>query len=100
MENFSFTECSTAKFNVLLLIDRGVISSREDLRLPRVGIQGGSYSPVSCRIASPIELRPGDVNYTSGETPSINDIRPARWDNVRPPQRKSRPKLIAQTIVG
>ena len=39
--------------------------------------------PVSCRIASPVELRPGDVKYTSGGTPLINDMRPARRNNVR-----------------
>ena len=42
---------------------------------------------VSCRMASPVESCPGDVNYTSGGTPSINDVRPARRDNVRPPPR-------------
>ena len=42
-----------------------------------LGNFSGSISspPVSCRIASPVESRPGDVKYTSGGTPSINDIR-------------------------
>ena len=34
-----------------------------------------------------VESRPGDVNCTSGGTPLINDIRPARRDNVRPAPR-------------
>ena len=44
--------------------------------------------PVSCCITSPVESRPGDVNYTSGGTPLINDIRPARRDNVRSALRR------------
>ena len=44
---------------------------------------------MSCRIASPIESRLGDVNYTSGGTPLINDIRPVRQDNIRPAPRLS-----------
>ena len=65
---------------------------------------------MSCRMASPVESCPGDVYYTSGGTPSINDVRPARRDNVRPPPArrerpkekgaKGRPMLLAQTIVG
>ena len=39
---------------------------------------------MSCRMTSPVESCPGDVNYTSGGTPSINDVRAARRDNVRP----------------
>ena len=48
-------------------------------------------TPVSCRMASPVESCPGDVNYTSRGTPSINDVRPARRDNVRPRRRRERP---------
>ena len=40
--------------------------------------------PASCHIAAPVESRPRDVNYTSGGTPLINDIRPACQDNVCP----------------
>ena len=64
--------------------------------------------PVSCRVASPVESCPGDVNYTSVGTPSINDICPARRDNVLPrlrraasaPQRKRRQRPAEVTCTN
>ena len=55
-------------------------------------------------MASPVGSCPGDVNYTSGGTPSINDVRPARQDNVRPPlrvlQRKRRQRSAEVTCTN
>ena len=35
-----------------------------------------TVEPVSCRIASPVESRPGDINYTSGRAQLVNHILP------------------------
>ena len=43
--------------------------------------------PVSCGITSSVEMRPGDVIFTSGGTQLVTDMRPMCRNNVRLQQR-------------
>ena len=45
------------------------------------------YAPVSCGITSSVEMRPGDVIFTSGGTQLVTDMRPMCRNNVRLQQR-------------
>ncbi len=55
----------------------GAQASLGGARRARDCIKSGEHSQPRC-ISSPIKLCPGYVIYTSGETQSINEVRPLR----------------------
>ena len=59
-------------------------------------------TPVSCGITSAVEMRPGDVIFTSGGTQLVTDMRPMCRNNVRLQQRDEnyKPEYFKKSRMG